>query len=70
MFYRPFFARRAFLSKNFALSIKSLGTAVLYNKRVCPTKNEPQQGFSYLERERGGGAAGEQVNSQAYLRFS
>jgi len=25
----------------------------LYNKRVCPTKNEPQlQGISYLERER------------------
>jgi hypothetical protein len=30
----------------------------LYNKRVCPTKNETQQlGISYLERERepGGG---------------
>jgi hypothetical protein len=26
----------------------------LYNKRVCPTKNEPQQGISYLEREREG----------------
>jgi hypothetical protein len=24
----------------------------LYNKRVHPTKNEPQQGISYLERER------------------
>ena len=23
----------------------------LYNKRACPTKNEPQQGISYLERE-------------------
>jgi hypothetical protein len=27
----------------------------LYNKRVCPTKNEPQQGISYLERAREGG---------------
>jgi hypothetical protein len=28
----------------------------LYNKRVCPTKNElEQQGISYLERERGRG---------------
>jgi hypothetical protein len=26
----------------------------LYNKRVCPIKNEPQQGISYLEREREG----------------
>jgi hypothetical protein len=26
----------------------------LYNKRACPTKNEPQQGISYLEREREG----------------
>ena len=26
----------------------------LYNKRVCPTKNEPQQGISYLQREREG----------------
>jgi len=26
----------------------------LYNKRACPTKNEPQQGISYLERERAG----------------
>jgi hypothetical protein len=25
------------------------------NKRVCPTKNEPQQGISYLERAREGG---------------
>jgi hypothetical protein len=25
-----------------------------YNKRACPTKNEPQQGISYLERERVG----------------
>jgi hypothetical protein len=24
----------------------------LYNKRACPTKNEPQQGISYLVRER------------------
>jgi hypothetical protein len=28
--------------------------ANLYNKRACPTKNEPQQGISYLEREREG----------------
>jgi hypothetical protein len=27
----------------------------LYNKRACPTKNEPQQEISYLEREREGG---------------
>jgi hypothetical protein len=26
----------------------------LYNKTVRPTKNEPQQGISYLEREREG----------------
>jgi hypothetical protein len=26
----------------------------LYNKRARPTKNEPQQGISYLEREREG----------------
>jgi len=26
----------------------------LYNKRQCPSKNEPQQGISYLEREREG----------------
>jgi hypothetical protein len=26
----------------------------LYNKRVRPTKNEPQQGISYLERAREG----------------
>jgi hypothetical protein len=26
----------------------------LYNKRVRPTKNEPQQGISNLEREREG----------------
>jgi hypothetical protein len=30
----------------------------LYNKRVRPTKNEPQQGISYLDRARGGGAGG------------
>ncbi len=28
---------------------------LLYNKRVRPTKNEPQQGISYLERAREGG---------------
>jgi hypothetical protein len=39
----------------------------LYNKRVCPIKNEPQQqGISYLEREREGvrergGRAGQQA---------
>ena len=27
----------------------------LYNKRVRPSKNEPQQGISYLERVREGG---------------
>ncbi len=25
-----------------------------YNKRVCPSKNEPQQGISNLERDREG----------------
>jgi hypothetical protein len=45
---------------------------LLYNKRVRPNKNEPeQQGISYLEREREGvrerGAAG-QVCRQTYLR--
>ncbi len=31
---------------------KRLNYNPLYNKRVCPTKNEPQQqGLSYLERE-------------------
>ncbi len=50
--------------------------SLLYNKRACPTKNEPQQGISYLEREgeiekrvrerEGGG----RVSRQAYLRFS
>ncbi len=37
----------------------------LFNKRACPTKNEPQQGISYLEREGGGererGWAGQQI---------
>ncbi len=51
----------------------------LYNKRVRPTKNEPQlQGISYLEREkewmREGvdereGEGGGQVSRQAYLRI-
>jgi hypothetical protein len=40
----------------------------LYNKRVCPTKKEPQQhGISYLEREKEG--VGGQVSRQAYLRL-
>jgi hypothetical protein len=30
-------------------------TFYLYNKRVRPTKNEPQQAISYLERAGGGG---------------
>jgi hypothetical protein len=33
---------------------KNVPIVNLYNKRVCPTKNEPQQGISYLEREGGG----------------
>ncbi len=40
----------------------------LYNKRACPTKNEPQQGISYLERERAGvreRGAGWQAGQQA-----
>ncbi len=41
-------------------------TGYLYNKRACPTINEPQQGISYLERERAGvrereGLAGRQA---------
>jgi hypothetical protein len=45
-------------------------TYLLYNTRVCPTKNEPQQGISYLEREREvvrdrEGWAGEQVSRSA-----
>ncbi len=45
-----------------------LKTIYLYNKRVCPTKKEPQQqGILYLEieregvREGGGGLAGQQA---------
>ena len=34
------------------LTISTLN--LLYNKRVRPTKNEPQQGISYLERAREG----------------
>ncbi len=44
----------------------------LCNKRACPTKNEPQQGISYLKREREGyeikRRAGRRVSRQAYLR--
>jgi hypothetical protein len=45
----------------------------LYNKRARPTKNEPEQVISYLEREREGcerERVGEQASRQAYLRFS
>jgi hypothetical protein len=41
---------------------------LLYNKRACPTKNEPQQGISYMERERAGlreRGAGWQAGQQA-----
>ncbi len=43
----------------FYTNIKNIKTKLkiesyLYNKRVRPTKNEPQQGISYLEREREG----------------
>jgi hypothetical protein len=46
----------------------------LYNKRACPTKNEPQQGISYLERERegvreGGGERKRGVGGLAGRRF-
>ena len=46
----------------------------LYNKRVRPTKNEPQQGISYLERAREGvrereRGVGGQVSRQSYLRL-
>jgi hypothetical protein len=47
----------------------------LYNKRVCPTKNEPQQGISYLERAREGGERERErgvvvrVSRQSYLRL-
>jgi hypothetical protein len=42
----------------------------LHNKRVRPTKKEPQQGISYLERgglERDMGAG--QFSRQSYLRL-
>jgi hypothetical protein len=35
--------------------LRILINTYLYNKRACPTKNEPQQGISSLEREREGG---------------
>jgi hypothetical protein len=46
----------------------------LYNKRFCPSKNDPQKkGISYLEREREGGerdrGVGERVSRQAYTRL-
>jgi hypothetical protein len=45
----------------------------LYNKRVRPIKNEPQQGISYLERLREGGEregrVGGQVSTESYLRL-
>ena len=41
-----------FVSKTF--NFKYNDDNNLYNKRVRPTKNEPQQGISYLEREGGG----------------
>ncbi len=32
--------------------VRKIHINLLYNKRVCPNKNEPQQqGISYLERE-------------------
>ncbi len=44
-------------------------TSYLYNKRVCPAKNEPQQqGISYLESERERGLGG-QFSRQSYLRL-
>jgi hypothetical protein len=46
---------------------------LLHNKRVCPTKNEPQQqGISYLERqerERGGQAGGQESIFKVRLGF-
>jgi hypothetical protein len=39
---------------------------LLYNKRVRPTKNEPQQGISYLERARDGDER-ERVGQQAVI---
>ncbi len=57
-------------SKLFKLTITKLPSH-LYNKRVRPTKNEPQQqGISYREREREGvreRRAARQVSRQAYL---
>ncbi len=41
-----------FVSKTF--NFKYNDDNNLYNKRVRPTKNEPQQGISYLERAREG----------------
>jgi hypothetical protein len=52
---------------------KSFNIHLLYNKRACPTKNEPQQGISYLKRAREGGEkkreVGGRVSSQSYLRL-
>jgi hypothetical protein len=42
------------ISRLIPLSVIPLSITHLYNKRVCPTKNEPQLGISYLEKEREG----------------
>ena len=44
---------------------KNVPIVNLYNKRVCPTKNEPQQGISYLEREGGVRERGGRVSRSA-----
>jgi hypothetical protein len=44
-------------------------SSYLYNKRACPTKNEPQQGISYLERARAGGEREREMGWLAYLKL-
>jgi hypothetical protein len=41
----------------------------LYYKRVCPTKNEPQQGISYLERERDRGEREREIERRTRQRY-
>ncbi len=52
----PFLRKNDIRLAKFALVMSESGKCCasghLYNKRACPTKKEPQQGISYLERER------------------
>ena len=42
---------------------------VSYKKRVRPTKNEPQQGISYLERERDRGEREREIERRTRQRY-